>query len=85
MKTLLFFVISILIVGLFLYSKLLPHKDRLTGSYLSTFNLFDRLFTPVLNIFRRISKPVQVGNGLAVDMSHIFLILILLIVLRLIS
>ncbi|MVT07522.1 hypothetical protein [Chitinophaga tropicalis] len=70
--------INILIVGLFLYSKLLPYQDRLTGQYRQTFNFFSSIFKPVLSLFSGI-KPFQVGTGLAVDMTQILLLIILLV------
>jgi hypothetical protein len=72
----------VLIVGLFLYSKLTPYKPKLTGTYLSTFNFFEGIFGPILNLLRKIAKPLQVGNGIAVDMSQIILLLLLLIILK---
>lgn len=71
-------IINILIVGLFLYSKLLPYEDRLTGQYKQTFNFFKSIFKPVLGLFSGI-KPFQVGTGLAVDMTQILLLIILLV------
>jgi len=71
--------INILIVGLFLYSKLLPYEDRLTGQYKQTFNFFKSIFKPVLSLFSGI-KPFQVGVGLAVDMTQILLLIILLVI-----
>lgn len=72
--------INILIVGLFLYSKLLPYKEKLTGQYKSAFNFFNSIFTPVLNGLKSLFKPVQVGQGLSVDMTQIVLLIILLFV-----
>lgn len=71
-------IINILIVGLFLYSKLLPYQDRLTGQYKQVFGFFNSIFKPVLSIFSGI-KPFQVGTGLAVDMTQILLLIILLV------
>jgi len=82
MRLLLYIFVNILIVGLFLYSKLTPYKDRLTGNYLRTFNFFDAIFRPVLSVFRPIAPPAQVGNGIAVDMSQVILIIILLVILK---
>ncbi len=84
MKIILFLLFSILIIGLFLYSKLAPYKDRLTGNYQKTFSFFDKVYTPVLNLLRKISSPAQVGNGIAVDMSQIILLLILLLLFNLV-
>jgi hypothetical protein len=78
----LYILINILIVVLFLYSKLTPYKANLTGKYQSTFLFFERIFQPVLNLLRKIAKPVQVGSGIAVDMSQIILLILFLITLK---
>jgi len=82
MRLLLYIFVNVLIVGLFLYSKLTPYKDRLTGNYLKTFNFFDAIFNPILAIFRPMARPAQVGNGIAVDISQIILLILLLIASR---
>lgn len=84
MKLLLYIFVNVLIVGLFLYSKLTPYKDRLTGNYLKTFNFFNAIFNPILAIFRPLARPMQVGNGIAVDLAQIILLIILLVVLKLV-
>ncbi len=82
MRLLLYIFVNVLVVGLFLYSKLTPYKDRLTGNYLKTFNFFDKIFNPILAIFRPMARPAQVGNGIAVDMSQIILLVILLTLIK---
>jgi uncharacterized protein YggT (Ycf19 family) len=71
--------ISVFIIGLFLYSKLLPHKDKLTGNYKGIFNFFNSIFTPLFNLLRPVFPPVQVGQGLSVDMTQIVVLIILLL------
>lgn len=75
-------IINILILALFLYSKLSPHKDRLEGKYKSTYQFFDRIFRPVLNLLQQAAKPARVGQGLAVDTSQILLLILLLVIIR---
>jgi hypothetical protein len=75
--------INILIVGLFLYSKLLPHKDKLNPQYKKIFDFFNSVFTPIFNFLKNIVKPFQVGIGLSVDMSQIVLLIIFLMFLNL--
>jgi len=70
--------INVLVAGLFLYSKLLPYKDRLTGNYKAMFDFFDSLFNPILKWLKQRVKPHQVGNGLFIDMSQFIILLILL-------
>jgi uncharacterized protein YggT (Ycf19 family) len=74
--------INILIVGLFLYSKLLPYKDKLNPQYKNIFDFFNSIFSPIFNFLKNIIKPFQVGLGLAVDMSQIVLLIILLMLLN---
>ena len=82
MKLLLYIIINIFIVGLFLYSKFTPYKSRLTGKYLKIYIFFESIINPVLNLLKKIAKPLQVGNGIAVDISQIILLLLLLIILK---
>lgn len=75
--------INVLVVGLFLYSKLLPYKDRLNGNYKAAFDFFDRIFSPLLNWLRQRVRPHQVGTNLFVDMSQFIILLILLFLITL--
>lgn len=74
--------IQILIIGLFLYSKLLPYKDKLNPQYRSAFDFFNSIFTPIFNSLKTIIKPFQVGVGLAVDMTQVLLLIIFLMLLN---
>jgi uncharacterized protein YggT (Ycf19 family) len=75
-------IVSTLIVALFLYSKLTPYKDRLSGQYLKIFVFFDKIFTPLLHLLRKMAKPAQVGSGIAVDMSQLILLILLLLIIN---
>ena len=74
--------LSVLIVGLFLYSKLLPYKDKLNPNYKKIFDFFNSIFTPIFNFLKNLVKPFQVGIGLSVDMSQIVLLIVFLILLN---
>ncbi len=74
--------ISLLIIGLFLYSKLLPYNGQLNPQYKKVFDFFDSIFSSVFNVLRKFIKPFQVGIGLSVDMSQIVLLIILLILIN---
>ena len=75
-------IISIFILGLFLYSKLLPFKNKLLPNYGKVFNFFESIFEPIFNFLRNIIKPFKVEVGLSVDMSQIILLIILLLILN---
>lgn len=81
MSRLLPILLSLLIVGLFLYSKLLPYKDKLNPQYKKIFDFFNSIFTPIFNFLKNLVKPFQVGIGLSVDMSQIVLLIVFLILL----
>jgi hypothetical protein len=83
MQLLIPILINILIVGLFLYSKLVPHKDKLNPQYKKTFDFFNSLFSPIFNFLKIRIKPFQVGLGLSIDMSQIVLLIIFLMLLNL--
>ncbi len=73
-------IINFLIVGLFLYSKLLPYKDKLHGQYSGLFLFFNSVFEPITTLMRKFIKPVQVGRTLFVDLSQIILLILFLLV-----
>ena len=80
MRIILSYIANVFIVGLFLYSKLLPYKDKLNNRYKGIFNFFNSVFSPVLNFLKRYIKPFEVGQGLSVDMTQIVLLLLLLLI-----
>lgn len=82
MKVLMLIIFNGLILGLFLYSKLLPYKDKLENRFKTIFNLFDAIFTPIFNFLRKYISPFQVGNGLSIDMTQILILIILLLLLN---
>jgi hypothetical protein len=82
MKLLIIYIVNILIIGLFLYSKLLPYKDKLNSKYKGVFDFFNKIFTPIKSFLKRFIKPFQVGQGLVVDMTQIILLILLLIILN---
>ena len=82
MKSLLILILDIFVIGLFLYSKLLPHKANLNNKYNGVFNFFNRVFTPILNFLKKYIKPFQVGSGLSVDMTQVVLLILFLVLLN---
>ena len=75
-------VLNILIIGLFLYSKLLPYKDKLNPQFKKIFDFFNSIFSPIFNFLKNMIKPFQVGNGLFVDMTQVVLLIIFLLLLN---
>ena len=80
MSSVLSYIANILIIGLFLYSKLLPHRDKLYNQYNGLFNFFNNVFAPILNFLKKFIKSFQVGQGLSVDMTQIILLIVFLII-----
>jgi len=80
----LYIALNVLIVGLFLYSKLLPYKDKLSPKYKKVFGFFDSIFNPIFNLLKKVFTPYPVGGGVGVDLTQIVLLVLLLIILNLI-
>jgi hypothetical protein len=72
-------VIGVLIVCLFLYRQLKPHKDMLYPKYQKWFSgieaLYDWLFK-LLNL-----APVKLGNTLSIDITSLLLLVLFIILL----
>ena len=83
MTELIHLLLSILLIGLFLFSKLTPYSDRLNPKYKSIYSFFETLFNPILKALRSIIKPVIVGQNLSVDISQVVLFILLLILTQL--
>ncbi len=73
-------VFEILIVGLFLHSKLTPYKDRLDAKYKKAYNFFNSFFTPIFSFLSKFFKPIKVGVGLSIDTTQLMLLIILLVI-----
>ena len=82
MKVLFLLILNAFVIGLFLYSKLLPHKANLNSKYNGIFNFFNRVFTPILIFLKKFIKPFQVGKGLSVDMTQVVLLILFLFILN---
>ena len=80
MKLIISYLANIFIIGLFLYSKLLPFKDKLNNQYKAIFNFFNNVFAPLLVFLKRYINPFQVGQSLAIDMTQIVLLMLLLLI-----
>lgn len=84
LHNILYIALNILIVGLFLYSKLLPYRDKLSPKYKKVFGFFDSIFNPIFNLLKKIFTPYPVGGGVGIDMTQLVLLVLLLIILILI-
>ncbi len=73
----------IFILGLFFYSKLTPHKARLNNQYLKYYNFFDRIFGSVSRALSGIFAPLQVGTGVAIDVTQFIILILLLLIIQL--
>jgi len=78
MKSIFIFTLNAFIIGLFLYSKLLPHKTNLNNKYDGVFSFFNSFFSPILNFLKKFIKPFQVGQGLSIDMTQVALLVLFL-------
>ncbi len=74
--------VSVLIVGLFLYSKLHVHESKLSPSFMKVYQPIKSLLLPILQFLNRFFKPYKIGHGLSIDVSQIVLLIALLIILR---
>lgn len=75
-------ILDILILALFLFSKLHPYQGKLDVKYQRIFSFFKSIYDPILNFLRKLIKPFQVGNGISVDMAQVVLLIILIFILN---
>jgi len=77
-------VIFILLIGLFLYSKMLPHATLLNPNAMKYFSFLDKLFKPTCSfVSRTLPTKWEIGyNGLKLDFGQIIVFTLLLIIYR---
>ncbi|KAA6300157.1 MAG: hypothetical protein EZS26_003701 [Candidatus Ordinivivax streblomastigis] len=68
-----------LIVLLYLYKQIKPHKNALFPKHQKWFSRIERVFDTLLKIIP--VKPHQLGNGLAIDVSAIIFLLLFILLL----
>ena len=73
---------STLILGLFLYFKLLPYSNRLAIKYQAAYTFLEKIYKPILKLAGSFIRPLKVGHGLSIDMSQIALLILLLIIIN---
>jgi YGGT family len=82
-----FFIIKILlnflIIGLFFHSKAALHKEKLDTQYRGYFQFFDNIFSPIFRFLEPMLKPIQIGQGVGLDVKPFVLLAILLLLMRL--
>lgn len=70
----------VLVIALFLYTKLRAVENQLDQKYQGPFKIISSIMSPVLGFFRGLIKPVQIGYGLSIDLSPFILLIILLLI-----
>lgn len=72
----------IMVLGLFIYTKLINYEHLLAPNFKNGFARIKGIFQPIFKFFGRAFKPYKVGNGLFLDMAQlVFLVLLLFILL----
>lgn len=77
------FFLDILLLAIIVYSKVLPYRDRLSPSHAEYFMFMDRLISPISIRLGKVVKPVSIGNGVLLDMSHFAIMAIVIFLINL--
>jgi hypothetical protein len=70
-------VIVAALVGMYIYAKLAPHKDKLDAKHRGWFNTADNIFGGLSRAIGKSMKPYKVGEGIFLDMGQLVLYLII--------
>lgn len=71
---------GLLIIALFLFSKLYAYEARILPKYKKGFGYIILVIKPILKAFSQFFKPHQVGNGIALDTAQFVLLILLLLI-----
>ena len=65
------------LIGMYIYAKLAPHKDRLDPKHRKWFDTADGIFGGLGRAIGKSMKPYKVGEGIFLDMGQLVLFLII--------
>lgn len=65
------------LVGMYVYAKLAPHKDRLDAKHRKWFDTADSIFGGLSRAIGKSMKPYKVGEGIFLDMGQMVLYFII--------
>ncbi len=78
MRFLLMFVIDAGLIGLYLYSKLSPIKDKLDAKHRGWYDTADKIFGWAARPLAKSFKPYKLGEGVYMDMGQFVLFAIMI-------
>lgn len=65
--------VIVALLGMYLYAKLSPHKDRLDPKHRGWYDTADKIFGGMSRALGKGTKPYQVGDGIFLDMGQLYL------------
>lgn len=72
-------IISILLVGLFLYKQTKPHKNLLFPKYQQWFSYLETMYDWVFKVLK--FTPIKIGDSLLLDTASFIMLIVLVILL----
>lgn len=72
---------ALLILGMYFFIVVKPHRSILKGNALSLFNFIENIINPIFSFLRKFFKPRVIGTNISIDISPIALLIILLTIL----
>lgn len=73
---------TLMIVALFIYSKVNIHENLISQKFTKPYSIIKSILKPILDLLKKIFRPYQIGRGLSIDTSQICLLIILLLVVK---
>lgn len=73
---------AILIVALFIFSKVNSYENKISIKYKKAYSIIKSILNPILGFLKTLFKPFQIGENLFIDTSQIILLILLMIILK---
>lgn len=73
---------AILIVALFIFSKVNFYENKISIKYKKAYSIIESILKPILDFLKTVFKPFQIGENLFIDTSQIILLILLIIILK---
>lgn len=82
MQVLIKIFLDIVLIALIFYSKVTPYRDQLTIDYKNAYLFIDKIISPLSSRLNKFSKPISIGSGISLDVSHSILMVVLIILIN---
>lgn len=76
-------ILDVILIVVIVYSKVSPYRDQLSSDNKNRYQFLEKIISPIFIKINILLKPMQIGNGIYLDLSHFFVMIFLILLITL--